>query len=71
MNLPRIYSYTILRAPSGEFAERTPYVCAILEDEDGERVSCVLGGWKENVPVHIGMPIKENIGTDGEVQFLL
>jgi uncharacterized OB-fold protein len=66
MKSPKIYSYTILHSAAVEFASRTPYVCAIIEDEDGKRTSCILDGWKEGMPVEVGMPVKGTEGKDGK-----
>jgi uncharacterized OB-fold protein len=69
MNSPKIYSYTILRSAAVEFAARVPYVCAIIEDADGKRASCILEGWKKGTPVQIGMGVKEIEGKDGKLGF--
>jgi uncharacterized OB-fold protein len=71
MNSPKIYSYTILCSAAVEFAARTPFVCAVIEDADGKRASCILEGWKEGVPVQIGMSVKEIPGKDGKQAFSL
>jgi uncharacterized OB-fold protein len=69
MKEPKIYSYTIVHSAAVEFAGRIPYVCAIIEDEDKKRTSCILEGWKEGMPVQIGMPVKETAGEGGIFSF--
>ena len=53
----KIYSYSIVHSASIEFQDRTPYVCAVLEDENGRRESCILEGYTEGTTVEIGMPV--------------
>jgi uncharacterized OB-fold protein len=69
MNSPKIYSFSILHSAAVEFADRVPYVSAVIEDADGKRASCILEGWKAGIPMEIGMAVKEISGKDGKSAF--
>jgi uncharacterized OB-fold protein len=71
MKAPKIYSYTILHSAAVEFADRTPYACAIIEDTDGKRASCILDGYKPGAAIAVGMPVTEITGADGVTGFQL
>jgi uncharacterized OB-fold protein len=66
----KIYSYSIVYSTTKDFADRTPYACAILEDEQGERVSCILDGYSEGVEIKIGAAVNET-ETDGKTVYSL
>jgi len=67
----KIYSYTIVHTFTVDFQNRTPYVCAVLEDENGDRKSCILEGYVTGIPVEIGMEVKEISGLDGSATYSL
>ena len=53
-----VYSFTVVRrAPSEEFADRVPYVVALVELSEGPRLmSTVVGAEPEEI--EIGMPVE-------------
>lgn len=59
MREPRIYSYSVVYTSSVDFNDKTPYACAIIEDADGQRASCILEGYVVGSEVKVGMPVKE------------
>lgn len=61
----KIYSYAIVHTSTIAFQDRTPYVCAILEDENGNRESCILEGYTEKTSVGIGMEVEKTPGPNG------
>jgi len=61
-------TYSVIRTASDQFADLTPYVLAIVELEEGARMTAQVV--VENPEdVYIGMPVKSvfrRLGTDGE-----
>jgi uncharacterized OB-fold protein len=66
----KIYSYSIVYSSTEDFADRVPYACAILEDDQGERVSCILEGYREGIEIKIGAPVRE-VENDGNTTYSL
>jgi len=64
----KIVTYSVIRTASDQFADLTPYVLAIVELEEGARMTAQVV--VENPEdVYIGMPVKSvfrRLGTDGE-----
>jgi len=53
-----VYSYTVARRPTHPaFADRVPYVIAIVELEEGPRMTTNVVGCEPD-DVHIGMPVR-------------
>lgn len=50
----KIYSYSVLHSSTVDFAEKTPYIVAIVEDETGARQSAFVEGWREGIQIQIG-----------------
>jgi uncharacterized OB-fold protein len=67
----KIYSYSIVHTSSINFQDRTPYVCAILEDENNNRESFILEGYVKGTSVEIGMEVKEIPGPNGSIAYSL
>lgn len=57
MAQPSIYSFSVVHTASVEFQDKTPYACAIIEDEDG-RHSCILEGYEAGRELAVGMPVQ-------------
>ncbi len=53
-------SYTVVYTSSVDFQDKTPYVCAILETEEGSRVPSVLNGPQDSEKLCIGQEISLN-----------
>jgi uncharacterized OB-fold protein len=53
----KIYTYTIVYSAAEAFKDKTPYVVALVE-EDGRRAMSLLEGYREGLPVSIGMEVE-------------
>ncbi len=53
----KIYSFTIVYSSSEEFKDKVPYVVAVLE-ENKERFSSFIEGYKEDIEIKIGMEVE-------------
>ena len=53
----KIYTYSIVYSPSEEFKDKVPYVVAVLE-ENNERFSTFVEGYKEDLDIKIGMEVE-------------
>lgn len=58
MKSPTIYTYSILYSTTEAFADKLPYVSAILEREDGSRFASLLGGFVQGMEIKIGQAVK-------------
>lgn len=65
MTEARIYSHTVIRTPSAEFADLAPYCVAVLELADGRRVCARVEGYRDGMPVAIGDPVRHVPGSEG------
>ncbi|RLF49691.1 MAG: transcriptional regulator [Thermoplasmata archaeon] len=64
----KIYSYTVIHTPQKDFEMQTPYVMAIVELDEGPRVTAQIVDCDPS-EVHIGMRVRavlRRIGEDGE-----
>jgi Predicted nucleic-acid-binding protein containing a Zn-ribbon len=59
----KIYTYTVIRSSTEKFADKVPYVVAILEKENGERFTAFVDGYKDGMEIKIGSAVK-CIGKD-------
>ena len=50
----RIYSYTIVYSSTEAMKDKTPYIVAIVEKPDGEKVSALVEGYTPQAKVAIG-----------------
>lgn len=53
----KIYTYTVIRSSTEQFADKVPYVVAILE-KDGNRFTSFVDGYKDGMDVKIGQEVK-------------
>lgn len=63
----RVVTHTVIRSASDQFEKLTPFVLAIVELEEGPRITAPIVCRPEEV--YIGMPVKKafrRIGSDGE-----
>ncbi|MCL2602807.1 MAG: OB-fold domain-containing protein [Treponema sp.] len=67
MNTGTIYTYTIIYAAAEEFADKAPYLCAVVQDASGSRSTSMISGWKPGVPVKIGQTVYAETGEGGEI----
>lgn len=58
MDYPKIYSYTIIRSSTKDFADKVPYCAAIIEMEDGTKKEVFLDGYTDGMEIHIGATVK-------------
>lgn len=63
MTSAKIYSFAILRSATDAFADKVPYCCALLELEDGSRISALLEGYYDGMAVSIGQTVT-SVGKD-------
>jgi len=61
----RLISYTVIHVAPEQFQEEAPYYVAIVELEEGTRITVRLLGLDPNEPekVHLGMPLKIDYQT--------
>jgi len=52
-----IYTYTIIYSSTEAFKDKTPYVVGIVEKPDGTKTAALIEGYKENMPIAIGIPV--------------
>lgn len=52
-----IYTYTVIYSSTEAFKDKTPYVAAIVEKADGEKVATLVEGYREDAPPAIGMAV--------------
>lgn len=72
MKEANIYTYTVVHTSTIDFQDRTPYACAIVEDKDGQRTSCILEGYALGMDICIGMPVRQTgHNEDGTPRFSL
>lgn len=72
MKNPKIYTYSILYSTTEAFADRLPYVTAILEQEDGSRFAALLEGYESGMEIGIGQEVKCIAGDSaGEARYTL
>jgi len=53
----KIYTYSIIYSPSEEFKDKVPYVAGVLE-ENNERFSSFIEGYKDGMDIKIGMEVE-------------
>ena len=58
MDYPKIYSYTIIRSSTKDFADKVPYCAAVIEMEDGTKKEVLLDGYTDGMEVCIGATVK-------------
>jgi uncharacterized OB-fold protein len=64
----KILSHTIIRVPPAPFKDQAPYAMAIVEMDDGPRITTQVVDWKEE-QLKIGQRVKlefRRISCDGE-----
>ena len=61
MNTAKIYSCTVVHTASAEFQNCTPYVCAVVELEDGSRVAGRIKGYEEDMHISIGQCVYPSV----------
>lgn len=59
----KIYTYSILYSTTEAFAERLPYLTAILEATDGTRFASLIEGYQLDSKVLIGQTVRY-LGSD-------
>lgn len=57
MNHASIYSYSVVYSSSVDFQDQTPYLCAIVEQADGQRIASFVQGYAEGTEVAIGQQV--------------
>lgn len=55
----KIYTFSILYNSMDAYAEKVPYVVAIVEDENGNRYSANIMNYQDGQPVEVGMEVKQ------------
>jgi len=64
----RILTYTVVRVPPAPFKDEAPFAIAVVEMDDGPRVTTQVADWKES-ELRTGQRVKlefRKIYTDGE-----
>lgn len=65
MKNARIYSYTIVYSSTEALKDKTPYLAAIVEKPDGEKVSAMVEGYTPEAKVAIGSEVAFSRQGDG------
>jgi uncharacterized OB-fold protein len=65
MDEATIYSFSEIYVATGEFEDRAPYCCAILERADGSRFAAQVDGFTEDNPVAVGKKVKLSGRAEG------
>ena len=60
-----IYTYTIVRSSTADFAGRVPYCTTILQRADGTRFPALVEGYREGDQIRVGQPVRCITGGDG------
>ena len=53
-----IYTHTTLYSSTEAMQDQCPYLVAVVADEEDNRVSAKIEGFKEGMEIKIGMPVK-------------
>jgi uncharacterized OB-fold protein len=68
----KLYSYTIIRTSGADFADKTPYLSGLIEDETSVRKVVYLGAYTEGTKVNLGACVKfKQISESGLEEFTL
>lgn len=66
----KIYSYTIVRFASTDFADKVPYCSGIVEFSNGDRKAALIVGYEEGMDINIGQEVKFlGKGEDGLLKY--
>ncbi|TXT55984.1 MAG: hypothetical protein BAJATHORv1_30368 [Candidatus Thorarchaeota archaeon] len=67
-----LVSFTVIHIAPDEFVDEAPYYIAIIELEEGSRVTCRLEGFDPLKPeeVELGVPVSLTYITEGEKTYL-
>lgn len=69
MENARIYTYSIIYAAPVGFEGEAPYVCAILENDEGKRVLGRLGGYRDGIGLTIGQAVIGSANGQGDTVY--
>ena len=64
----KILTYTVIRVPPAPYKDESPFAVAIVEMDDGPRITTQVAAWKES-ELKVGQPVRlefRKIQTDGE-----
>lgn len=61
----KIYTYTVTRNTSLDFQDKTPYLVAILEDDNGNKKSEFIHGYTDGMEIHINDPVVLEVDSNG------
>jgi uncharacterized OB-fold protein len=64
----KILTYTVIRVPPAPFKDEAPFAVAVVEMDDGPRITTQVADWRES-ELKIGQPVRlefRKIQTDGE-----
>ena len=64
-----IYTYTIVRSSTADFAGRVPYCTTILQRPDGTRFAALVDGYHEGDQIRVGQPVRCVTGEDGSARY--
>lgn len=54
----QIYTYSIINSAAAEFADKVPYVVALLENEADGRFAAFIKGYKPEMQITIGQEVE-------------
>ncbi len=58
MEFPKIYSYTVIRTATADFADLVPYCAVLIEMSDGSKKEVLLDEYSDDMEIRIGTPVK-------------
>ncbi len=62
----KIYTYSIIYTASLDFADKVPFVVAVLENEENDRFMSFIEGYEKEKDIEIGMDVEfSRLNDDG------
>lgn len=58
METVKIYTFSIIRVATEDFADKVPYCTGIIEYPNGERKAAFIDGYKDGMNVSIGQEVQ-------------
>ena len=71
MEKTTIYTYSVLFSSTEEFKDKTPYISAILEKENGERFASLVEGYTDGIAISVGQEVKSATNAEGNTIYSL
>lgn len=53
-----LLTYTVVRVPPAPFVDQSPYAVAIVEMDDGPRLTSMVADWRDGQKIQVGQKVK-------------